>query len=491
MSVAHCDCVEKNGQDIRLCIDYKMVNTVTAIMKYAMPLVSDLLTELESFLWFCSLDTASEFWAIMMTMRARKTSAFVCALRHFECLRMPFGLMNAPMIYQRMIDSALWGFVQPKGGWEQYAERMRLAEEEAKRQRLPDDESDFDLATTRTKFNADRKASLEMDPVLWMVNDSHADMFATNEPDESLLVPVFQRRRHLFLCTTFYDCLVTLDKLLERFEECRIRVSLTKSISVSPRSTSSLRRCQEIWADPQKMTAITKLPFQKSKKGMKQFLSSLNYYSRFIQDFAVYGAALYQLKEDDFFDGGVLAAAKESFIALQRKVAEAPILRHFDAKKEVHIMLYANEWALSAIVMEMHDNKLHRVRLCRRILKDAEMNYYSAENEVLALLLLLKVCYTQLVGTTLHVYTRFSTFGWVHKSKSLSFSVLLSPWQLELQRAREKDCVFTQLLQSTITIFVDLDDSLALVAPPTKGSPTTRLDQSLLYAQLWRCELQF
>ncbi|OWY94010.1 hypothetical protein PHMEG_00036388 [Phytophthora megakarya] len=35
--------LKKNGQDIRLCIDYKMVNAVTAIMEYAMPLV-DLLT---------------------------------------------------------------------------------------------------------------------------------------------------------------------------------------------------------------------------------------------------------------------------------------------------------------------------------------------------------------------------------------------------------------------------------------------------------------
>ncbi|OWY96015.1 hypothetical protein PHMEG_00033827 [Phytophthora megakarya] len=223
---------------------------------------------------------------------------------------------------------------------------------------------------------------------------------------------------------------------------------------------------------------------------MQQFLGSLNYYSRFMQDFAVYGAALYQLKEDDFSEGGGdLAAAKESFTALQQKVTEAPILRHFDSKKEVHIMLYANEWALSATLMQMHDDKLHPIRICGRVLKDAEMNYHSAEKEVLALLLLLKVCYTQLAGKPLHVYTRFSTFGWVHKSKSLfgravQFAVLLSPWQLEVQRVREKDCVFTQLLHSTITNFVDLDDSLAFVAPPTKGSPSTRLDPSLLYAQL-------
>ncbi|OWZ06441.1 hypothetical protein PHMEG_00021303 [Phytophthora megakarya] len=99
--------LKKNGQDIRLCIDYKIVNAVTASMKYAMPLVDDLLTGLDNYLWFCSLDAASGFWAIMMAMRALDTSAFVCTLH-----RLPFGLKNAPMIYQRMIDNAPWGLVQ-------------------------------------------------------------------------------------------------------------------------------------------------------------------------------------------------------------------------------------------------------------------------------------------------------------------------------------------------------------------------------------------
>ncbi|OWY97183.1 LOW QUALITY PROTEIN: hypothetical protein PHMEG_00032350 [Phytophthora megakarya] len=338
-----------------------MVNAVTEIIEYAIPLVDDLLTELEKYLWFCSLDAVSGFWAIMMAMRARKISAFVCTLGHFEWLRMPFGLKNAPMIYQRMIDNALWGFVQPK----------------AKHQRLLDDDSDFTLTTTRTKFEADRHATSELDPVLRMVNDPYADMFATNEPDESLLVPVFQRRSFVddncFGGTTFDDCLDTLDKLLARFEECRISVSFTKNIFSKVDFLSHEVSPERIPADPKKMTAFTKLPFPKSKKGMQQFLGSLNYYSRFIQDYTVYGAALYQLTEDDFSEGGDLAAVKESFTALQRKVAEAFILRHFDAKKEVHIMLYANKWALSATLMQLHDDKLHLVRFCGRVLKDAEM----------------------------------------------------------------------------------------------------------------------
>ncbi|OWZ03949.1 hypothetical protein PHMEG_00024236, partial [Phytophthora megakarya] len=87
--------LKKNGVDIRLCIDYKRVNAVTTIMEYAMPLVDDLLTDMESYLWFCSLDAASGFWAVMMTERARKVSAFVCALGHFEWRRMAFGLKRA------------------------------------------------------------------------------------------------------------------------------------------------------------------------------------------------------------------------------------------------------------------------------------------------------------------------------------------------------------------------------------------------------------
>jgi len=69
-------------------------------------------------LWFCSLDAASGFWAILMTQRASNISAFVCPLGHFQWTRMPFGLKNAPALYQRMLDNGLWGFVKPRAGWE-------------------------------------------------------------------------------------------------------------------------------------------------------------------------------------------------------------------------------------------------------------------------------------------------------------------------------------------------------------------------------------
>uniref|UniRef100_H3H7N1 Reverse transcriptase domain-containing protein n=1 Tax=Phytophthora ramorum TaxID=164328 RepID=H3H7N1_PHYRM len=101
--------IKKNGVDIRLCIDYRLVNSLTRLMVYPMPLISDLLEDLDKLLWYCSLDMASGFWVVSMTERARRISAFITPFGLFEWTRMPFGLKNAPQIYQRLIDNALYG----------------------------------------------------------------------------------------------------------------------------------------------------------------------------------------------------------------------------------------------------------------------------------------------------------------------------------------------------------------------------------------------
>jgi hypothetical protein len=53
--------IKKNGVDIRPCIDYRLVNGLTKLMIYPMPLINDLLEDLDKVLWYCSLDMASFF----------------------------------------------------------------------------------------------------------------------------------------------------------------------------------------------------------------------------------------------------------------------------------------------------------------------------------------------------------------------------------------------------------------------------------------------
>ncbi|OWY95975.1 reverse transcriptase, partial [Phytophthora megakarya] len=51
-------------------------------------------------------------FGVKMTDRARLISAFNTPFGLSEWNRMPFGLKNAPQIYQRMIDNAMYGFTR-------------------------------------------------------------------------------------------------------------------------------------------------------------------------------------------------------------------------------------------------------------------------------------------------------------------------------------------------------------------------------------------
>ncbi|OWY91432.1 hypothetical protein PHMEG_00039992 [Phytophthora megakarya] len=77
---------------------------------------------------------------------------------------------------------------------------------------------------------------------------------------------------------------------------------------------------------------------------MQSFLGALNYYR--LRGLC---GALYQLKEKDFEPG---------------ENRDAPILRHFDRQKDIHVTLFANEWALSSTLMQEHEGKMHPVRFC-------------------------------------------------------------------------------------------------------------------------------
>ena len=85
-------------------------------MVYPMPLISELLQDMDKAMWYCSLDIASGFWVVEMIERARSISAFITPSGLFEWLRMPFGLKNAPQIYQRLIDNSLYGYLKIGAG---------------------------------------------------------------------------------------------------------------------------------------------------------------------------------------------------------------------------------------------------------------------------------------------------------------------------------------------------------------------------------------
>ncbi|KAE9274322.1 hypothetical protein PR003_g29645, partial [Phytophthora rubi] len=379
--------LKKNGVDIRMCIDYRIVNTFIKLSNYPLPLIDDLLIGFESAMSFMSLNMASGFWAIRMTERAKLISAFVCPFGHFQWVRMQFGLKNAPLVYQAVINNYLWGFV-------------RLPPEE-------EAEVDQDVLNFLQLECPRGGVTEEKVPAL----TDNMTVFQRNIPTPSHMRPVLGRSSYIddiaHGAVSWDQLCEDLNKLLFRLRYWNISVSLPKS-EFGKRSIPYLSHeisAEGIRATPKIAKGVRDLPFPSTLKRVQSFLGSLNYYHKCIEDFPVVAAVLYELTDEQIRSKRDLSRAKESFEILKRKIVSTPLLRHPDRTKPFIIIPHANRWAACAELGQEYDGVIHPIRYTGRVLNDAELRYHIAEKEVIAVLRVLQVFRTLIEGCPLVVYT--------------------------------------------------------------------------------------
>ena len=91
----------------RLVIDYRKLNEKTIDDRYPIPNISDILDKLGRSMYFSTLDLASGFHQVEIDEKDIPKTAFSVENGHYEFLRMPFGLKNAPSTFQRVMDNVL------------------------------------------------------------------------------------------------------------------------------------------------------------------------------------------------------------------------------------------------------------------------------------------------------------------------------------------------------------------------------------------------
>ncbi|OWZ10031.1 LOW QUALITY PROTEIN: reverse transcriptase [Phytophthora megakarya] len=431
--------LKKNGVDIRMCIDYRVVNSFIQLSNYPLPLIDDLITGFEGMMWFMSLDMASGFWAVRMTKRAKLISVFTCPIGHFQWVRMPFGLNNAPLIYQHMINNCLWGFV-------------RLSpEEEALVDQDVLDYLKLDPQSPRDEMDVERS----MTPLV----EQMTTQYPRTIPNGVSLGAQFVYRRHRAWGGHVGSTIGDLDALLYRLRYWNISVSLPKSEfgkRVIPYLSHEIG-AEAIRATPKIVKGIQELPFPSTLKGVQSFLA----------------ASLYELTDDQVRARRDLSRAKESFEILKRKIVSTPLLRHPDRTKPFVIIPHANQWAACAVLGQIHDGLVQPVRFTGRVLNEAELKYHIAEKEVLAVMRVLHVFKNLIEGCPLIIYTRHSVLKWVINSKTaedrlVPWGVALSQYNLEIQKVSRDEDGLAAIMGAGIIPWEHLD-KVAEVLIPAKG----------------------
>ncbi|KAK3540671.1 hypothetical protein QTP70_034527 [Hemibagrus guttatus] len=103
--------VAKKDGGLRLCIDYRALNQITVKFQYPLPLVLAALEHLCGATIFTKLDLHSAYNLIRIHEGDEWKTAFVTATGHYEYLVMPYGLTNAPSVFQDFIHEVLREFL--------------------------------------------------------------------------------------------------------------------------------------------------------------------------------------------------------------------------------------------------------------------------------------------------------------------------------------------------------------------------------------------
>ena len=100
----------KKDGSLRLCVDYRKLNSKTKKDAYNIPRIDTLIDSLRGAKYFASLDLFSGYHQVAMKPDDQERTAFsVGPLGFYQFTRMPFGLCNSPSTFQRLMEQVLEG----------------------------------------------------------------------------------------------------------------------------------------------------------------------------------------------------------------------------------------------------------------------------------------------------------------------------------------------------------------------------------------------
>ncbi|KAK3520772.1 hypothetical protein QTP70_032340 [Hemibagrus guttatus] len=98
--------VAKKDGGLQPCIDYRALNKITVKFRYPLSLVPAALERLRSATVFTKLNLRSAYNLIWIREGDEWKTAFVTPTGHYEYLVMPYGLVNAPSVFQDFMHEA-------------------------------------------------------------------------------------------------------------------------------------------------------------------------------------------------------------------------------------------------------------------------------------------------------------------------------------------------------------------------------------------------
>lgn len=101
--------VRKKTGEFRLYIDFRQLNQVTKKNAFPLPRIEACLEALTGKKFYSQFDFAAGYWQLPVAPDSREYTAFRTEDGHYQFRVMPFGLINAPASFQKLMNTLLAG----------------------------------------------------------------------------------------------------------------------------------------------------------------------------------------------------------------------------------------------------------------------------------------------------------------------------------------------------------------------------------------------
>ncbi|KAK7110374.1 hypothetical protein V1264_014258 [Littorina saxatilis] len=168
--------VKKKDGTNRVCIDFRKVNKITVFDPEPMPTATDLFRQLTGSKIFSKIDLSKGYWQIPVREEDIPKTAFATPDGTYECLRMPFGMVNSGATLKRGMRKMLKGMKNVVYYWDDLLVHTETFAEH--------------LETLRELFSRLTKANLTVRPSKCILGTDNVDFigYSLKEGQKGLLL---------------------------------------------------------------------------------------------------------------------------------------------------------------------------------------------------------------------------------------------------------------------------------------------------------------
>lgn len=231
---------------------------------------------------------------------------------------------------------------------------------------------------------------------------------------------------------TFEEQIFNLRKIFEKLRHYDLKIKPSKCSFCVDQVTylGYTIKPDGILPTSEKTRAIDQMKAPRSKEELRSFIGLMNFYRRFIKNFAMKAEPLNKMLRGtkEFVMG---PEHVEAFQTLKKCLMCPPVLCHYDPQAELELRTDACDYGIGGILLQVKDGEKKVLTYLSRTLNPAERNYSITEKECLAVKWCIKQLRHYLYGRCFTVVTDHCSLCWLLNLREPNGR--LARWALELQ----------------------------------------------------------